>query len=238
VQNTFLHGVLEEEVYMKQPPRFEDPSHATYHCKLDKTLYGLKQAPCAWYSRPSLKLQALGFTPSKADISLFIYKKSSIIIYLLVYVDDIIITSSCPSAIDALLANLKIDFAIKDLGDLHYFLGIEVKKVPNGILLTQETYAYDILHRARMLMCKPVPTPLSTSDKLSTHGGDPLDPDAITKYYSTVGVLQYLTHTRPDLVFSINKVCQYLKSPTSIHWIAVKHILRYLKSTLSVGILI
>jgi hypothetical protein len=72
-------------------------------------------------------------------------------------VDDIIITSSCPSAIDALLANLKIDFAIKDLGDLHYFLGIEVKKVPNGILLTQETYAYDILHRARMLMCKQCP---------------------------------------------------------------------------------
>jgi hypothetical protein len=75
VQNVYLHGVLVEEVYMKQPPEFEDSSHPTYHYKLDKAIYGMKQAPCAWYSRLSLKLQGLGFTPSKADISLFIYKK-------------------------------------------------------------------------------------------------------------------------------------------------------------------
>lgn len=91
VQNAFLHGVLEEDVYMKQPPGFEDPSKPNYHCKLDKALYGLKQAPRAWYSRLSSKLLALGFIASKADISLFIYKKRSLIIYLLVYVDDIII---------------------------------------------------------------------------------------------------------------------------------------------------
>jgi hypothetical protein len=143
----------------------------------------------------------------------------------LVYVDDIIITSSSPSTIDALLADLKIDFSIKDLGDLHYFLGIEVKKVHNRILLTQEKYASDILHRVGMLLCKSTPTPLSTSNKLSAHGGDPLDLDVVTKYHSIVGALQYLAHTRPDLAFSINKVCQYLKSSTSIHWTAVKSIL-------------
>jgi hypothetical protein len=194
--------------------------------------------PRAWYSRLSLKLQALGFTPSKVDIFLFIYNKGSIIIYLLVYVDDIIITSSSPSAIDALLADLKTNFAIKDLGDLHYFLGIEVKKVTDEILLTQEKYASDILHHAGMLLCKPAPTPLSTLDKLSAHGGDPLEPDVVTKYHNTVGALQYLAHTGPDLAFSINKVCQYLKSPTSIHWTVVKHISCYLKSTISMGILI
>jgi hypothetical protein len=83
--------------------------------------------------------------PSKADIALFIYLKGSITIYLLVYVDDIIITSSSPSAIDALLLDLKSEFAIKDLGDLHFFLGIEVKKVADGVLLTQEKYATDLL---------------------------------------------------------------------------------------------
>jgi hypothetical protein len=129
VQNMLLHDVLEEDVYMKQLPGFKDKSKPHYYCKLDKALYGLKQAPraCAWYSRLSLKLQALGFIPSKADISLFIYCKKVVTIYLLVHVDDINVTSSSPAAIDALLSDLKSDFALKDLGNLNYFLGIEVK---------------------------------------------------------------------------------------------------------------
>jgi histone deacetylase 1/2 len=162
VQNTFLHGVLEEDVYMKQPRGFQDPSHSDYHCKLDKALYGLKQAPRAWYSRLSLKLQALGFTSSKADIPLFIYKKGAVTIYLLVYVDDIIVTSSCPAAVDALLSDLKAEFPLKDLGPLHYFLGIEVNRLSDGILLTQTKYASDILRRVGLSDCKPVTTPLST----------------------------------------------------------------------------
>jgi hypothetical protein len=129
---------------------FKDPSKPAYHCKLDNALYGLKQTPRAWYSRLSSKVQDLGFTPSKSDISLFIYKKGSITIYFLVYVDDIIITSSCPAAIDALLIDLKKDFALKDLGSLHYFLGIEVKQLNNVVLLTQEKYASDILTRVGM----------------------------------------------------------------------------------------
>jgi hypothetical protein len=143
-------------------------------------------------------------------------------------VDDIIITSSSPAAIDALLANLKSDFAINDLGDLHYFLGIEVKKVDDGVLLTQEKYATDILRRVGMLQCKPVPTPLSMSDKLSAYAGEPLGAEEVIKYRSTGGALQYLSHTRSDLTYSINKVCQFLHSPTSIHWTAIKRILRYI----------
>jgi hypothetical protein len=94
----FFHGVLEEYVYMKQPPGFKDLTHPHYHCKLDKALYGLKQAPCAWYSRLSHKLQSLGFIPSKAEMSLFFYRKASIVMYVLVYVDDIIIAISSPKA--------------------------------------------------------------------------------------------------------------------------------------------
>jgi hypothetical protein len=103
VQNAFLYGVLEEEVYMKQPSGFENSEFPLYHCKLDKALYGLKHAPRAWYSRLSDKLQSLGFSPSRVDISLFHYSKGSVTMFLLVYVDDIIIASSSSSATSELL---------------------------------------------------------------------------------------------------------------------------------------
>jgi histone deacetylase 1/2 len=127
VKNAFLHGVLEEEVYMKQPPGFEDPRFPHHICRLDKSLYGLKQAPRAWYSRLSSKLQKLGFKASKADTSLFLYKRSGITMFVLVYVDDIIVASSSDEATSVLLHNLSVHFAIKDLGELHFFLGMEVK---------------------------------------------------------------------------------------------------------------
>jgi histone deacetylase 1/2 len=106
VQNAFLYGVLEEEVYMRQPPGYEDPSVPNYLYKLDKALYGLKQAPRAWYSRLSAKLQALGFKSSKADTSLFFYSKGDVTIFLLIYADDIIVASSTPNATAALLQDL------------------------------------------------------------------------------------------------------------------------------------
>jgi histone deacetylase 1/2 len=237
VQNAFLHGVL-EEVYMKQPPGYEDQSLPNYVCKLDKALYGLKQAPRAWYSKMSAKLRDLGFKSSKADTSLFFYGKGAIIIFVLIYVDDIIVASSMQSATLALLKDLGQDFALKDLGNLHYFLGIEVNKVDDGILLTQEKYTYDILRRVGMSDCKPVSTPLSTSEKLSVHEGSLLGPNDATQYRSIVGALQYLTLTRPDISFAVNKVCQYLHAPTTAHWAAVKRIIRYLKYTFNVGLYI
>jgi histone deacetylase 1/2 len=138
VQNAFLHGVLEEEVYMRQPPGYEDKSLPNYVCKLDKALYGLKQAPRAWYSRLSTKLQSLDFKPSRADTSLFFYNKGNISMFVLIYVDDIIVASSVPSATTALLSDLNKEFALKDLGDLHYFLGIEVNKASDGIVLSKK----------------------------------------------------------------------------------------------------
>jgi hypothetical protein len=145
VQNMFLHGVLEEDVYMKQPPRFVDPVHPSYHCKLDKALYGFKQAPRAWYSRLSDKIHSLRFVSSKGDISLFMYCKGQVTIFLLVYVDDIIIASSSNQAIDALLLDLQRDFSLKDLGALHLFLGVQVTPVSDGILLSQKKYTQYLL---------------------------------------------------------------------------------------------
>jgi histone deacetylase 1/2 len=202
----------------------------------DKALYGLKQAPRAWYSWLSAKLQDFGFIPSKADTSLFLYNKSRVTIFVLIYVDDIIVTSSSDRAISVLLQDLNAHFAIKDLGALHFFLGIEVKRTADGLLLTQAKYAHDLLAKVGMLDCKPAPTHLSPSEPLSLHEGTLLGPQDSSQYRSIVGALQYLTLTCPDLSFSVNKVCQYLHAPTTAHWTAVKHILRYVKNTYQLGI--
>jgi hypothetical protein len=236
VQNVFLHGVLDEEVFIKQPPGFIDPVFPSYHCKLDKALYGLKQTPRAWYSRLGDKLQNLDFVPSKADISLFHYRRGSVTMFFLVYVDDISIASSSSSVVDTLLDNLQADFALKDLGSLSYFLGIEVKKTADGLYLTQDKYTTNLLQHAGMLSCKPAPTPLATTGKLSVHEGEVLSPIDATKYRSIVGALQYLTLTHPDISFSVNKVCQFLHSPTTDHWTTVKRILWFLKHTLGYGL--
>jgi histone deacetylase 1/2 len=139
-------------------------------------------------------------------------------------------------AIFTLVKDLNTHVSIKDLGDLHYFLGIEVKKVQNGIVLTQEKCVSDLLERVGMSVYKSSPTPLSAPEKLYAHEGDALGLDDSTRYRSVVGDLQYLALTRPDISFSVNKVCQYLHSPTTTHWIVVKRILRFLKITITTGI--
>jgi histone deacetylase 1/2 len=163
--------------------------------------------PRAWYSRLCNKLQVLGFKPSRADTSLFYYNKGKHTLYVLVYVDDIIVASSSQAATDALLKDLQHEFALKDLGDLHYFLGIEVTRNKDGLILSHEQYAKYIVTHASMKICKLVDTPLSTSEKLSILDGDKLGPEDSTKYRSLVGALQYLTLTRPDISYVVNKVC-------------------------------
>jgi histone deacetylase 1/2 len=145
------------------------------------------------------------------------------------------VASSIPSAVEKLLHQLRDDFALKDLGDLHYFLGIEVKKTGHGITLSQGKYTADLLKKVGMTNCKAVTSPMSSSEKLTAHDGIPLQIEDITKYRSVVGALQYLTMTRPDISYSVNKVCQYLHAPTSVHWMAVKRIIRYLKHTMHLG---
>jgi hypothetical protein len=184
----------------------------------------------------SAKLLQLGFKVSKADNSLFYLWNNDVTIFILVYVDDIIITSSKPQIVATLLEKLRDDFALKDLGDLHYFLGIEVNKVKDGIILSQDKYACDLLKRAGMTECKPASTPLATGGKLMVHSGTQLGSADATKYRSIVGAHQYLTLTRPDLAFAVNKVCQFLHAPTDEHWAAVKRILRYVKGCTKVGL--
>jgi len=236
IQNAFLHGFLSEDVYMVQPPGFTNPNYPQHVCKLHKALYGLKQSPRAWFSRLSEKLIQLGFIGSKVDSSLFIHQKNSVTMYLLIYVDDIIITGSVPTAITELLQLLRVDFAIKDLGDLHFFLGVEVLKLKSGLLLSQRRYIMDLLKKINMLEAKPITSLMFSSTVLSAFTGDPMKDPSL--YRSTVGSLQYLSLTRPDLGFAVNRVCQFMHRPTTLHWQAVKRILRYLKHTVSHGLLL
>nr|XP_040254247.1 uncharacterized mitochondrial protein AtMg00810-like [Aegilops tauschii subsp. strangulata] len=158
--------------------------------------------------------------------------------YLLVYIDDIILISSSDAVADRLVTALSGDFAVKDLGALHFFLGLEVSQSSTRLTLTQKKYSLDLLHRAGMLKCKHAITPMSATDRLSALDGDPLSPDDATEYRSLVGGLQYLTITRSDISYAVNRVCQYLHAPRTSHWSAVKRILRYICLTASYGLLL
>ncbi|KAJ9558528.1 hypothetical protein OSB04_013142 [Centaurea solstitialis] len=235
IQTAFLHGDLQETVYMRQPPGFVDPDRPDYVCLLNKSLYGLKQAPRAWFTKLSTALHQLGFYGSKTDPSLLILNSSGTLVYLLVYVDDIIITGNNPGAVTTIIDRLHSLFALKDLGQLHYFLGIEVVHHGSDLVLFQRKYVLDILHRAGLADCKPVSSPMSTSQVFLADDSPLLDDPS--RYRQIVGALQYATLSRPDIAFAVNKVCQFMHAPTENHWAGVKRILRYLKGTLNLGLL-
>ncbi|KAM1079132.1 hypothetical protein ACFX2B_013731 [Malus domestica] len=234
VKNAFLHGILQDEVYMDQPPGFEDPQNPTLVCQLHKSLYGLKQAPRAWNDRFTSFLPKLGFHNTYSDSSLFVKTVGANIVILLLYVDDIIITGSATIVIQQVIDALTSEFNIKDLGPLHYFLGIQISKTAKGLFLSQQKYVQDLLVKTEMLDSKPCDTPCLPSNRLLKDDGDPY-PNP-TLYRSVVGALQYLTFTRPDIAFSVHQVCQFMQHPMVSHFTAVKRILRYLKGTMSCGI--
>lgn len=175
---------------MDQPPGFIDADKPNYACKLNKAFYGLKQAPRAWYNELKNFLLSLGFVNSLADTSLFILRKGSQFIYLLIYVDDILITRNTTSGITKVLTILSERFSVKDAKDLNYFLGIEAHRTQQGLHLSQRKYVLDLLHKYGMTNAKPVTTPMASSPKLHLHSGVTLiDP---TKYRRLIRSLQYL----------------------------------------------
>ncbi|CAL8176533.1 unnamed protein product [Prunus armeniaca] len=215
VRNAFLNGLLQEDVYMKQPPGFSDPLRPQYVCKLHKALYGLKQAPRAWFQRLTSFLLKQHFFHSHSDASLFIHHGSHTSIYVLIYVDDIIVTGHSSAEISSFIDLLCSKFDSRKMGDLSFFLGMEILRTPKTISLSQTRYALDLLKKFNMELCKPCPTPLSSSTRLSSLDGDPLlDP---APYRSMVGGLQYLTLSRPDIAFAVNQVCQFMHAPCTTH---------------------
>jgi hypothetical protein len=189
VSNAFLHGFLAEDVYMQQPPGFEDPRYPSHVSKLQRAIYGLKQSPRAWYARLSARLFQLGFVPSKADTSLFIFNRSGVQVFMLVYVDDIVIIGDNEKEIEHLKGKLAQEFEVKDLGKLLYFLGIEVSRSKKGIYLSQRKYVLDLLKETGLVGCRPAPTPIERNHHLMSEAGSPVDRE---RYQRLVGKLIYL----------------------------------------------
>lgn len=234
VNNAFLQGHLTETVYMEQPPGFVDKDKPTHVCKLHKAIYGLKQAPRIWYLELRTFLLQLGFKNSLADASLFILHLNGTTLYVLIYVDDIIVTGNNSLHVQNFITNLSRRFSLKDLGALSYFLGIEAHRTSSGLLLTQRKYINDILNRVNMSTANPASSPMVTSDRLQLTSGTPLLDGS--EYRMVVGSLQYLHFTRPDIAFAVNKLSQFMHRPTDLHWLAVKRVLRYLAGTRDRGI--
>ena len=228
VHNAFLHGDLDEEVYMKLPPGFES-SDPTLVCRLRKSLYGLKQAPRCWFAKLVSALKGYGFLQSYSDYSLFTFTKGGVQINVLVYVDDLVISGNDSAALTIFKAYLSDCFKMKDLGNLKYFLGIEVAHSSSGLFLCQRKYTLDIMSEAGLLGAKPIGFPIEQNHKLGLATGEFLiDPES---YRRLVGRLIYLAVTRPDLAYSVHILSQFMQAPRIEHWEAALRVVRYLKGT-------
>lgn len=204
VNNAFLQSNLSEDVYMQQPPGFvhnEFPRHA---CKLKKAIYGLRQAQRAMHNPLKAFVLSYGFTTRLSDTSLFIYHKDGVHAFLLVYVEDLLLTGNQSQFLKQFMAKLSTRFSLKHLGFPHYFLGIELISVKEDLLLSQHAYARDLLEKFQTSGAKPSCTPLCTSTPLKLYDGSVAA--GATIFRSIIGALQYLTLTRPDLSFAINKL--------------------------------
>ena len=181
INNVFQNGELTEDVYMHQPEGFINSQYPSHVCKLNKVLYGLKQAPRAWYDRLKNSLLQWGFQASKFDTSLFFQHSERDIIMVLIYVDDILVTSSNIVLIENVIKQLGSEFALKDLGDFSYFLGLKVTPSVEGFHLVQTKYICDILSKANMLGSKSCTTPISVYEKLQKDLCSPFENTSLYK---------------------------------------------------------
>ncbi|GJW66844.1 retrovirus-related pol polyprotein from transposon TNT 1-94 [Tanacetum coccineum] len=234
VKTAFLNGELKEEVYVSQPEGFVDPDHPTYVYRLKKALYDLKKAPQAWYDTLSRFLLDNKFSKGAVDLTLFIRKIGKHILLVQIYVDDIIFASTDPKAYDIFSNEMSSKFQMSMMGQMSFFLGLQVSQNPGGIFINQSKFALEILKKFGMNSCDPVDTPMV--DRLKLYE-DPLwIPVDQTRFCSMVGSLMYLIASRPDLVFSLYACARYQASPTKKHLEALKRVFRYLRGTINWGL--
>lgn len=219
---------------MVQPPGYVDPAFPNHVCHLQKSLYGLNSAHRARFERFSTHLLHLGFQASLADSSLFILRHGKFLVFLLVYVDDIVLTSNCPSILQSLIQQLSSKFELKDLGNLHFFLGLHITQTSKGLFLNQSKYAHDLLLKHNMLSTTPAKTACAPNLRLVPAEGSLFANPHV--YRGMVGSLHYLTSTRPGLSFAIHQVCQFMFAPNETHLIVAKRILRYINETPNFGV--
>jgi hypothetical protein len=234
VKSTFLNGDLEEEVYMEQPEGFSLTDNPNYVCKLKKALYGLKQARRAWYYRLDKFLQDKGFNKGTVDNNLYIKSEGDNLLVVLVYVDDIIFGCTNESSVQWFANSMQTYFDMSLIGELSYFLGLQVKQSYAGIFISQEKYLKEMLKKFQMEDSSPVSTPMVVGCKLSKYDMSP-DVDQRT-YQSMIGSLLYITTSCPDIMQVVGMVGHYQSTPKESHLVAVTRIFKYLKGTMTYGL--
>jgi hypothetical protein len=209
VKTTFLNGEIEEEVYIEQPDGFVIHEKESHVCRLKKTLYGLKQAPRAWYARIDGYLMSLGFNKSVVDPNLYYKTVNGKSLILVLYIDDLFLTGTKSLIVECKYV-LASEFEMKDLGMMHYFLGLEVWQRTDEIFLSQGKYTVEILKKFGMLNCKRMATPMVTNLKklsVSSSDFDEIDP---TLYKQLIGSLMYLVNTRPNIFYAVSALSQFM----------------------------
>jgi len=234
VVTAFLNGELSEEIYMQQPPGYVQLGQEDLVCKLKKSLYGLKQSSRCWNMTFREYMKSIGFKESSADSCIFI-RKNNVLSIVAIYVDDLILITETVEEMQQIKSSLASRFMMKDMGQLHYCLGINININEKGqqLQLCQKQYICKLLQRYGMTEAKPVSTPMDLNVKLVKEDGysKPVDP---VNYQSMVGSLLYAAiGTRPDISYAVGKLSKFCAAPTEAHLTAVKRVLRYLKGTIS-----
>ena len=231
VVTAFLNGTLNEDIYMEQPEGYVVPGKENLVCHLKKSLHGLKQSPRCWNKSFKEFMISQGFQQSAADPCVFIRNVNGQLAIVAVHVDDLILLNETEQEMIDLKASLAARFKMKDMGKLHYCLGVNIKTMDGVLQMSQEQYIKKILNKYKLQDCKPVSTPMDVNVKLMKDDGysKPVDPVA---YQSMVGSLIYAAiATRPDIAQAVGTLAKFNSSPNEAHLTAVKRVFRYLKGT-------
>ncbi|GKD10222.1 putative ribonuclease H-like domain-containing protein, partial [Tanacetum coccineum] len=234
VKSAFLYGTIEEEVYVTQPPGFKEPDYPDKVYKVVKALYGLHQAPRAWYETLANYLLGNGFKRGKIDQTLFIKKQKGDILLVQVYVDDIIFGSTNNELCARFEKLMKDKFQMSSIGELTFFLGLQVAQKEDGIFISQDKYVTEILKKFNYTDVKSAST-LVDLEKPLVKDRDANDVD-VHLYRSMIGSLMYLIASRPDIMFAVCACARFQVTPKTSHLVVVKRIFRYLKVKPTLGL--
>jgi hypothetical protein len=234
IKSAFLNGLLQEEIYVEQPPGFDDPNFLNHVYKLHKALYGLNQAPRAWYECLKEFLLKNGFEIGKADSTLFIQRNGKDIFVCQIYVDDIIFGSTNDKFCEEFSRIMTKRFEMSMMGELKFFLGFQIKQMKEGTFLCQTKYVKDMLKRFDMANSKPIKTHMELNGHLDLNEeGKSVDQKI---FRSTIGPLLYLCASRPEIMLSVCMCARFQANPKECHLMAVKRIFRYLVHTPNLGL--
>ncbi|KAK1415024.1 hypothetical protein QVD17_30793 [Tagetes erecta] len=234
VKGAFLYGPITDDVYVRQPPGFEDPDYPHRVYKLSKALYGLHQAPRIWYETLSKHLLEHGFTRGQIDPTLFMKRENDDLLCVQVYVDDIIFGSTSESMCKEFEEIMKSRFQMSSMGEINFFLGLQVKQSADGVFINQSKFVEKLLKKFKMQDCQTIRTPSDVNCKIQPDPkGKAVDQ---TLYRSMIGSLMYLTASRPDIMYAVCVCARYQSDPKESHLVAVKRIFRYLKGKPNLGL--